>query len=150
MKFKWTAEKSLFLTFALTAAMLLMTVCGLFAVPAMSRWYSALSGHGPAGTVLGICLYLSLLAGIAALCILLKMLSNIAKQKMFVEENARCLRLVSWCCFFLAAIWLFLGWFRFIALCVGIIAAFAGLVVRVMRNLLETAIAMREEQDYTI
>ena len=150
MKTKWTAEKSLFLTRILTAAMLLTAAGALFVVPAIARWYEALSGCGPAGTVLRASLYFSILTGIAALCILLKMLSNLAKQKMFVEENVRCLRLISWCCFLIAAVWLFLGAFRRIAFCVGFVSVFAGLIVRVMKNLLETATAMREEQDYTI
>lgn len=150
MKNKWTAEKSLFLTGVLTAAMLVLAAGGMFLVPAVVRWYGALSGHGPGNTMLAVCLYASLLTGIAALCILLKMLVNMAKQRMFVMENVRCLRVISWCCFLLAAIWLTLGYFRFIALCVGIVSAFAGLIVRVMKNLLETATAMREEQDYTI
>lgn len=150
MKFKWTAEKSLFLTRVLTGAMLLIAAGGLFLVPAVVRWHTALSGHLYKNKVLSFCLYVSLLLCIAALCILLRLLSRIAKKKVFVAENARCLRLISWCCFLLAAIWLFLGIFRRIAFCIGFAFAFAGLVVRVMKNLFEISIELREEHDYTI
>ena len=55
MKFKWTAEKSLFLTRVLTGAMLLIVVGGIFLVPAVVRWHTALSGHLHGNKVLPVC-----------------------------------------------------------------------------------------------
>ncbi len=150
MNLKWTAEKSLTLTRMLTLVMLVLAGAALFCIPIMTEWYDAVSGHGPIRSVLTVCLYLSDFLGITALAQLMKMLEHIAKQKVFVEENARCLRLISWCCFAVTAIWIFLAFFRELALFVAFIAAFAGLVVRVVKNLLAMAIELREENDYTI
>jgi hypothetical protein len=49
-----------------------------------------------------------------------------------------------------AAVWLALTFWRFMAFFVAFIMAFAGLLVRVMKNMLEAAIELREENDFTI
>ena len=39
---------------------------------------------------------------------------------------------------------------RFVAFLIAFMAAFAGLIIRVIKNLLEAAVELREENDYTI
>lgn len=150
MNIKWTAKKSLTLTRILTLVTLVLAGAALFCIPVMTEWYDAVSGHEPIRMMLTVCLYLSAFLGIAALLGLLKMLDNIAKQQVFVNQNASCLRLIAWCCFAVAAVWGVLAFRRPLALFVAFIAAFAGLVVRVVKNLLEMGITLREENDYTI
>ena len=150
MNIKWTAKKSLTLTRILTLVTLVLAGAALFCIPVMTEWYDAVSGHEPIRMMLTVCLYLSAFLGIAALLGLLKMLDNIAKQQVFVDQNAFCLRLISWCCFAVAAIWIVLAFRRPLAFFVAFIAAFGGLVVRVVKNLLEMGITLREENDYTI
>ena len=150
MNLNWTAKHSLTLTRMLTVVVLVLAGAALFCIPIITEWYDAVSEHPPIRILLTTCLYLSDFLGIAALLALMKILDNIAKQKVFVEENARCMRLISWCCFAVAAIWTVLGFWRALALFVAFIAAFAGLIVRVMKNLLAMAIELREENDYTI
>jgi hypothetical protein len=150
MNIKWTAKKSLTLTRILTLVTLVLAGAALFCIPVMTEWYDAVSGHEPIRMMLTVCLYLSAFLGIAALLGLLKMLDNIAQQQVFVEQNAFCLRLIAWCCFAVTAIWIVLALRRPLALFVAFIAAFAGLVVRVVKNLLEMGTTLREENDYTI
>ena len=150
MNLKWTSAKSLLLSRCLTIATLMLGIVSLFCIPVITEWYDAISGEEPIHIVLNIILYLSAILGILSLWQLLMLLNRLAKQQVFVAENARCFRLISWCCFGVAILWLVLTFWRFLAFFVAFIAAFAGLLLRVMKNMLETAVELREENDFTI
>lgn len=150
MTMKWTSDKSLFLSRVLTLALLVLAAAALFCIPIITEWYDAVSGQDPIRTVLNICLYLSDIIGIFAVWQMKKLLDNVAKQAIFVAENVTCIRLISWCCLAVALIWLVLTYWRLLAFFVAFIAAFAGLVLRVMKNLFAMAVELREENDYTI
>lgn len=150
MKINWTARHSLTLSRLLTAVMLILAGAALFCIPIVTEWYDAVSEKEPIRIQLTTALYLSNFLGITALLQLMKMLEHIAKQKMFVEENTRCMRIISWCCFGFAVIWAVMAIWRPISLLISFIAAFAGLIVRVMKNMLAMAIELREENDFTI
>ena len=79
-----------------------------------------------------------------------KMLSNIQQGLIFSVQNTASLRLVSWACFF-AAIFLLIAAFKWPVLIFdsGVIG-FLGLFVRVIKNMLSEAIAIKEENDFTI
>ena len=81
---------------------------------------------------------------------LYRLLDNISKERVFVEENVRCLRIISWCCFvasvvFLASSFYSVSW---MVLCVA--AAFGGLILRVVKNVFAAAVALKDEHDLTI
>ena len=150
MNIKWNSEKSLFLSRTLTIATLALAVAALFCIPIITEWYDAVSMQAPIHVVLNIVLYLSAILGIAALWQLKILLGRFARQQVFVTENVACIRRIAWCCFGVAFIWLILVYWRFLAFFVAFIAAFAGLLLRVMKNMLEAAVKLREENDYTI
>ncbi len=155
---KWTATKSLFLSRTLTIASMVVAVAALFFIPIISEWYDSLSQKTELFVVMTIGLYLSDFLAMIALWQLYKLLRNISAQRVFVTENAVCFRLISWCCFAVAAVWMFLTFWqflymtfwRFVAFLIAFMAAFAGLIIRVIKNLLEAAVELREENDYTI
>lgn len=150
MNLKWTSAKSLFLSRCLTIATLALGIVSLFCIPVITEWYDAVSGEKPIHIIMNIVLYLSAILGIAALWELKKLLDRFAKQEVFVAENAVCFRRIAWCCFGVAAVWFGLTFVRFLAFFVAFIAAFAGLLLRVMKNMLEAAVELREENDFTI
>ena len=150
MKLKWTTEQSLNLTKILTVACLVLAGAALFCIPVITEWYDAVSGEEPIHIVLNIALYLSAILALVALWQLHSLLNRFAKQQVFVTENTVCFRRIAWCCFGVALIWLVLCYWRFLAFFVAFIAAFAGLLLRVMKNMLEAAVELREENDYTI
>jgi hypothetical protein len=150
MELKWDKTRSLTLSRILTAAALAVAAAALFCIPVAAQWYDAVSERAPIYVQLTTCLYLTDLPVLLALWELLKMLSNIAAQKIFVSGNERCLRVISWCCFAVAAVWCVLGFWRKLAFFVAFIAVFAGLIVRVVKNLVAMAVTLREENDYTI
>lgn len=79
-----------------------------------------------------------------------KMLSNIQQGLIFSVQNTASLRLVSWACFF-AAIFLLIAAFKWpVLIFASGVIGFLGLFVRVIKNMLSEAIAIKEENDFTI
>jgi len=150
MKLKWTQAHSLRLSRLLTCIVLLLAIAALFCIPICTEWYDAVSEQEPIHNLLNVVLYVSDMLGILAVWELLKMLSNISKEQLFVEQNVTCLRVISWCCFGVAAVWIPVIYFRMLAFFVSFVAAFAGIILRVMKNLFAAAVDLREENDYTI
>ena len=150
MDLKWTSEKSLRLSRILTIAVLALAVIILFLIPMITQWYDDVSGKNPIMPVLTVCLYFADIMAIGALWELKTLLANISKQELFTERNTKCVRVISWCCFGLAAVFAVLSFWRLLALLVAVIAAFVGLILRVVKNMLATATELREENDFTI
>lgn len=150
MNIKWTKERSLLLSYALTWAVLILAGAVLFLIPIITRWYDAVSGKEPIMPVLTVCFYLCDVLAIIALWQLKTLLGNISKQELFTDRNTRCVRIISWCCFGVAAVFAVLTFWRLLALMVAFIAAFVGLILRVVKNMLAAAAELREENDYTI
>ena len=79
-----------------------------------------------------------------------KMLSNIQQGLIFSVQNTASLRLVSWACFF-AAMFLLIAAFKWpVLIFASGVIGFLGLFVRVIKNMLSEAIAIKEENDFTI
>ena len=150
MNINWTKERSLAFTRFLTIAFLIVAGALIFLIPFITSWYDSVSGKDPIMPVLTVCFYLCDIIAIAALWKLLVLLTNISKQELFTDKNAACVRVISWCCFGVAAVFAALAFWRLLALFVAFIAAFVGLILRVVKNMLAAAAEMREENDYTI
>lgn len=78
------------------------------------------------------------------------LLGNIQAGRVFVTPNVKALRIISWCCFAAAVICLVSGMYYLPFLLLAAAAAFIGLIVRVVKNCFEQAVAMRDELDYTV
>jgi len=79
-----------------------------------------------------------------------KLLANIQKGMPFEESSVRCLRASSWCCAGVCAICL-LGTLYYVPLIlVSVASGFMALIVRIIKNIFEQAIAMKTELDYTV
>ena len=79
-----------------------------------------------------------------------KMLSNIQQGVIFSVMNTASLRLVSWACFF-AGVFLLIAAFKWpVLIFASGVIGFLGLFVRVIKNMLSEAIALKEENDFTI
>jgi len=93
---------------------------------------------------------------IAMLCVLLvflyMLLNNISKKKVFVQNNIALLRKISWCCFAVSAVMFAWGFMAFleVAFLAGFTVGFMGLVLRILKNVFEEAVTIKEESDYTI
>ncbi len=150
MNIKWTKDRSLMLSRALTWAVLILACSILFLIPIITVWYDNVSGKPPIMPILTTCFYLCDIFAIIALWELKNLLANISKQELFNDRNTRCVRIISWCCFGIAAVMAALSFWRLLALLMAFIAAFVGLILRVVKNMLAAAAELREENDYTI
>ena len=78
------------------------------------------------------------------------LLRSIKRGEVFSEANVRRMRAMSWCCMGAAAICLVSALYYLPFLLVGLAAGFTGLIVRVVKNVFQQAIAMKDELDLTV
>lgn len=97
-----------------------------------------------------ITLYLAAAVALVIVTALDRLLSNIRQDKVFIPANVKILRLISYCCFAVSVIFIYFSFIRPFAWLVVIAAAFFGLILRVIKNVFEQAIVIKEENDFTI
>lgn len=94
--------------------------------------------------------YLAIPAGWGALVLLYKILFNVRDKKVFIDDNVKYLTILSWLCFYVGIISI-VGAINFVAfVLVSLAALFIGLIIRVVRNIIEEAISLKEDSDLTI
>ena len=94
--------------------------------------------------------YLAVPAGWGAIIILYKILLNVDKGNVFEEENVKYLSILSWLCIYVGLLSGFASHKFVMFIIVSIAALFIGLIVRVVRNIIEEAILLKEDSDLTI
>lgn len=133
------------------AVFLALLGAGALGLPWLLRWYIGYAGKS-ALVLLPVMasLWACALPAFAALIMLGKMLKNIAFERVFVRENVRALRVISWCCFAVSAVFIVFFFYYILGIILAILAAFAGLVLRVVKNVFEQAVKLKEENDLTV
>lgn len=94
--------------------------------------------------------YLAVPAGWGAIILLYKILLNVKNGEVFIESNVHCLTNLSWLCFYVGLLSGFASHKFVMFIIVSISALFIGLIVRVVRNIIEEAILLKEDSDLTI
>ena len=79
-----------------------------------------------------------------------RLIANIKRGAVFVGENVTHMRAISWCCVWAAAICLASAAYYLPLGFVAIAAGFMALIVRIVKNAFQQAIAMKDELDLTI
>ena len=75
----------------------------------------------------------------------------VRRRQVFTDGAVSCLRTISWCCFIEAGLFVVIGVLFFgIDLILAFVAGFLGLVLRVVKNVIEEAVALKAENDFTI
>ena len=85
-----------------------------------------------------------------ALVQLYRLLCNLSRGQVFVSSNVRCLRVISWCCFAAAAVFLASSFYSVSWVVLTVAALFGGLILRVVKNVFAAAVALQDEHDLTI
>lgn len=101
-------------------------------------------------TLFAWCFYPCALFAYITLYSLIKLLFNIKKDKIFINQNVKYLRCISWCCFAVAFITLIGGVFYVPFLFVATAAAFVGLMLRIIKNVMQNAVEINQENELTI
>lgn len=125
----------------------------MLALPIIHRWYAELLDYPvPDVDVWGLwTVYLfCALVILIALWNMEKLLKNILFRKVFIQENVRLVRRVQWCCGLVALLCVAAAFFALPALLIAAIMGFLCLVVSVVACVLDSAVALREENDLTI
>lgn len=167
----WNKEKSVQLTHCLVRIFYLI----LTAVAAVSVVVPIADKEYGAFVFYIVPFYISVPVGYIALVCLDKLLIHIKKGIVFDNENVKLLRVFSWLCFFVCivtvlfavinftrlcldtvgvveikSLTLFDLYYSVFAFCISVAGLFVGVVVRVVKNIFEAAIKIKEENDLTI
>ena len=148
---KWTKDRSSLLTLicvAVFAALLLVADVLAFR---WIGWYLTWRGMDPrrVGRMTAT-LYAASVFGWICLVSLWRLLSAIRGGAVFIPENVGRLRRISWCCAGAALIFLVSGAYYAPFFIIAVAAAFMMLLVRVIKNVFQQAVSMKDELDLTI
>lgn len=149
----WNETRSILLS----RVLLLLFAAALTVLDFFCLWLS-LSGRGsgavfPREKILAFtaCLLLSSIPGFRLLWCMNRLLKNLQAARVFIPENVRLLRIVSYCCFFAAMFCAVFAAGFLVSLWIVVMAAgFVGLIVRIVKNVFEQAIVMQDELDFTV
>ena len=154
----WNSKKSVKLSIAVCYTLAAVLAMLIFAGPWVFELYmTAYRGFSASGealkmlkTVFGFCFYPSAVFAAVIIYSLLRLLHNIKADKIFIGANASYLRNVSWCCFAIGAITFVGGFFYMPFMFVALAGGFVGMLLRVLKNVMQSAVEIREENDLTI
>ena len=156
--FMWNSKKSVTLSITVCLVFVAVLTFAVFFGPyGVELWLTLYRGFNKNGEALqGLikifkcCFYPSVIFAYTTLYCLIKLLFNIKKQEIFIIRNVTYLRIISWCCFAVALITLIGGFFYIPFLLIGVAAAFVGLMLRVVKNVMQNAVEIKEENELTI
>ena len=140
---------SLYASIIMTGLLFVLIIVAVIFLPSLIRVYEKLRG-GIDCTNLMLALYISALPGLICAAVLVKLLFNIRTEKIFIKDNVVILRILSYCCLFVGAEYLVFAHRYISMILISFAALFFGLILRVIKNVFERAIILREENDFTI
>lgn len=154
----WNKNKSVALSITVCFIFAVILTVGMFLGPlAIKIWFTSYRGWAEDGVALNkmminfsSCFYLSAPFAYVTLYSLLKLLFNIKNEKIFTTSNVKYLRRISWCCIVVALITFVGGIFYLPFLFVSIAAAFVGMLLRVVKNVMQSAVEIKAENELTI
>lgn len=97
-----------------------------------------------------IILYASMPPAFIADCFLVSLIHNIEKENVFIRANVKNLRYLAWCCFAVGVLYTAAGFYFTTAFVIAFAAYFFFLILHVVKNVFDAAVALKEENDYTI
>ncbi len=154
----WNRKRSVTLSIVVSFIFVGILTAALFLGPwFVKTWFTVYRGWEENGIatgnmlkLFGWCFYPCAAFAYITLYSLIKLLFNIKKDEIFINVNVKYLRRISWCCFAVAAITLVGGVFYIPFLFVAVAAAFVGLMLRIVKNVMQNAVAISEENELTI
>ena len=147
----WNPGKSVQASSICTKIVIVCVICAGVAAPYLVKGYVTYTMKNPAIiTPLLATIYACAVPGLIALFSLDRLLVNIKAKDVFIEKNVKHLRVISWCSFAVSAILFVSGFYYLLFVLVAVAAAFFGLILRVVKNVIEQAVAIKNENDFTI
>ena len=156
----WNSIRSVNLSLVCTRVVMVLVVVCAAGLPWLIKRYSRFASEGfyqldllypeMYTTAFITFLYAACVPAMAALICLDRLLANIKRDQVFTGKNVRLLRIISWCCFLAALLFAFAGRYYLVFLAAAVAAAFIGLILRVVKNVIEQAVELKAENDFTI
>lgn len=100
--------------------------------------------------IFALCFYPSAIFAGGALYSLIRLLFNIRKSEIFIPQNVKYLRVVSWCCIAVAIITFIGGLFYIPFFFIFAAAGFVGMLLRVLKNVMQSAVELKEDNELTV
>ncbi len=100
--------------------------------------------------MLWIVMYLGVAVAYLADGAMLVLLRRVRREEVFTDASVACLRILSWCCFAEALCFFLVGYYFRFSFAVSFAAFFIGAALRVVKNVVEEATAIKAENDFTI
>lgn len=151
---KWTDKMSLTLSRAIVylLAVIFALACVYVAVSYIGDWGPHVLvqelGLDPAGFC--VTFYICAALAFTALFFLNRLLKNVKSEQLFIDENVKIIRILSWCCYLVGIVMAVYSIWAYPFIIIAAAAAFFGLIIRVLKNVFAKAVEMREENDGTI
>ena len=148
----WSDSKSLKVSKICTILFMALLLFCLAAAPwLVARLIFISASAALAGTTsFLVTIYVGSIPAAALLVCLYALLHRIGNGDVFIKTNVSYLRYISWCCFAGAVIALVSAAFYVPWLFFGVSAAFMGLIIRVVKNVVAEAVTLQDESDLTI
>ena len=140
---------SLYASIAVTVFLFVFIIGACIFMPQILEAYSEYRGGIDFSDII-VSLYISAVPGIICCIALLKLLFNITKDEIFVKKNVLLLQILSYCCLLVGVEYIIFGNKFVTMLFFAFAALFIGLILRVIKNVFDKAIEIREENDFTI
>lgn len=152
--YKKSVDLSLFVCWFLSAVLLVLLFIGPWVFTLYMTEYRGFDVDGDAlinlKTTFAACFYPSAVFGGIIFFRLIKLLNNIKSGNIFIEQNPKLLRGVSWSCFAIGAITFVGGFFYMPFMLVALSGGFVGVLLRVLKNVMQSAVEIQKENDLTI
>ena len=148
----WNGEKSIILSKLCVLLFMGLLVAAVVTAPWLTQWYVEFSQAGleEEAAYFMATIYVGSVPAAYLLYSLLKLLRRIETGQVFTAKNVELLRRISWSCFVGAGIALISLLYYYPWLFMGVAAAFMGLIVRVVKNVVAQAVELKDEADYTV
>ena len=146
----WNKDRSVVLSQIIIKICYAGLLACCFIAPGLVSYYAEKIADESVVVPLLITLYACVPPALCAFICLDILLKNIKKNQPFIMQNVTLLRIISYCCFLGALIFIYFSILRPFGFFVVFAAAFFGIILRVVKNCFRQAIAIREENDYTI
>lgn len=155
---KISSKWSIILSIALCIGFFLVCIVGLFIMPSLVEMLikipDTIGSRGEiteGGKVFVLVLsYLAVVSGMVADALLIALLQRVRNGKVFTNTSVLLIRAVSWCCFFVCVIFGLIGIYFQLSYIVAFGVLLLGLCLRVIKNVLEEATAIKCENDLTV
>jgi len=142
----WNQKRSI----TLSKCCVVLFAVGMTAVAVRARWLVFFLGLNTRPEHFLITVYAGCVPASLLLWNLFFLLHRIEREEIFVRRNVESLRRISWSCIAGGLLCFVSGFYYIPWFVVALAAAFMGLIVRIVKNMVEQAVELKSDSDFTI